>query len=107
MSKLQSLAGSIAKTAFPSQEGGNYDLDIISIIEIALMFLEECDLSPEQMAERASSFSMFDRIRVRRNARRSGYERRDIGKVTDAFCSCCQSSPKEDLVAAMSEANEI
>jgi hypothetical protein len=108
MSKLELLSTVVAQSAFPGRDGDDqYAFDIVSIIDIVLTVLEDCDLSPQQTAERAAKPTIMDRVRIRKAARTAGYRGREIRKVSEAIEQCCQAATEADLSEAINEAGDV
>ena len=91
----------IAEKMVPAGSEPSFPIEII--LTVVMLILDQCDLTHEQVAERAIRGSLFDRIRFRviasRQLRSSGLP----SEFTNRFFDVVKRERKEDLTAAIVE----
>lgn len=95
------FAAEIAATAEPNRREDHYALPVELILTVALLLLENCNLSTTAFAARATNPSLADRVRLRLAFRNAGARPLEIGRLVDATCDVCGRKSAAEVEAAL------
>ena len=94
-------AYAIISRAYPTPQPS---IPVELILTVVMLIVNQCDLLPEQIAERTIKGSLLDRVRFRYHLSRQGAP--NPGQMTRQFFSALALEKKEDVTAAIEELNQ-